>query len=182
MDETTGGRDAVSHSGEIAARQRFDPASRWTERKLAHFYRRAIDDETALWIEALPFFFIATADAAGQCDCSFRGRETGPLLRVLTPGELIFPDFPGNGLFNSLGNLLVNPHIGLLFVDFTAQARMRVNGAAALVELDDVLRSLWPRAQQGIRVTVSQVYGNCRQRIPRMVLSAPPREWGCKPD
>jgi predicted pyridoxine 5'-phosphate oxidase superfamily flavin-nucleotide-binding protein len=181
MDETTEGRGAVSHPGEIAARQRFDPASRWTESKLACFYRRAIDDETALWIESLPFFFIATSDAAGYCDCSFRGRETGPLLLARTSGELIFPDYPGNGLFNSLGNLLVNPHIGLLFIDFAAQARMRVNGAAAVIELDDTLSILWPRAHQGVRVTVAQVYGNCQRRIPRMVLSAPPPEWGSKP-
>ena len=167
----------IPHPGEIEARQRFDPASRWTEGKLARFYRRAIDDETALWIEALPFFFVATADAAGRCDCSFRGRESGPLLRVLTPGELVFPDYPGNGLFNSLGNLLVNPHIGLLFVDFAAQARLRVNGEAAVVELDDALKSGWPCAQRGVQVRVEQVYGNCRQRIPRMTLNAPPPEW-----
>jgi predicted pyridoxine 5'-phosphate oxidase superfamily flavin-nucleotide-binding protein len=169
--------DAVSHPGEVEARQRFDPASRWTEGKLARFYRRGIDDETALWIEALPFFFVATADAAGHCDCSFRGRESGPLLRVLTPGELVFPDYPGNGLFNSLGNLLVNPHIGLLFVDFAAQTRLRVNGAATMVELDDALKTGWPRAQRGVRIRIEQVYGNCRQRIPRMTLSAPPQEW-----
>lgn len=165
----------IPHPGEIEARQRFDPASRWTEGKLARFYRRA--DETALWIEALPFFFVVTADASGHCDCSFRGRESGPVLRVLTPGELVFPDYPGNGLFNSLGNLLVNPHIGLLFIDFAAQARLRVNGAAAVVELDDVLRSGWPHAQRGVHVRVEQVYGNCRQRIPRMTLNAPPQEW-----
>jgi predicted pyridoxine 5'-phosphate oxidase superfamily flavin-nucleotide-binding protein len=170
------GRD-VSHPGEDAARSRFGTTERWPEGRLSRFYRRGIDDDTSLWIEALPFFFIATADAAGHCDCSFRGRETGSLLRVLTSGELIFPDYPGNGLFNSLGNLLVNPHIGLLFVDFAAQARMRVNGKAAVVELDDALKSDWPRAQRAVLVTVDQVYGNCRQRIPRMTLDAPPPEW-----
>lgn len=167
----------VSHPGEDAARSRFGTADRWSEDRLSRLYRHGIDDETTLWIEALPFFFIATADAAGHCDCSFRGRETGPLLRVLAPGELVFPDYPGNGLFNSLGNLLVNPHIGLLFIDFAAQARLRVNGAAAVVELDDALKSGWPRAQRGVHVRVKQVYGNCNQRIPRMTLNAPPLEW-----
>lgn len=169
--------DAVSHPGEVEARLRFDPESRWTEGTLSRFYRRGLDDATALWIEALPFFFVATADAAGHCDCSFRGRESGPLLRVLMPGELVFPDYPGNGLFNSLGNLLVNPHVGLLFVDFAAQARLRVNGTATVVELDNALQASWPRAQRGVRVRIELVYGNCRQRIPRMTLSAPPQEW-----
>ncbi|OZA13516.1 MAG: hypothetical protein B7X94_02260 [Hydrogenophilales bacterium 17-62-8] len=167
----------VSHPGEDAARSRFGTTDRWPEERLSRFYQRGIDDGTALWIEALPFFFIATADAAGHCDCSYRGRETGPLLQVLTPGELVFPDYPGNGLFNSLGNLLVNPHIGLLFVDFAAQSRMRVNGEATLIELDGTLKNHWPRAQRGVRVGVEQVYGNCKQRIPRMTLDTPPLEW-----
>ena len=167
----------VSHPGEGAARLRFGMADRWPEERLFRFYRHGIDDGTALWIEALPFFFIATADAAGHCDCSFRGRETGPLLQVPTPGELVFPDYPGNGLFNSLGNVLANPHIGLLFIDFAAQSRMRVNGEAALIELDDTLKSCWPRAQCGVQVRVEQVYGNCGRRIPRMTLDAPPLEW-----
>ena len=168
---------SIPHPGEVSARTRFGTADRWPEERLSRFYRQGIDDETALWIEALRFFFIATADAAGHCDCSFRGRETGPLLQVRTPGELIFPDYPGNGLFNSLGNVLVNPHIGLLFIDFAAQTRMRVNGEAVLVELDDTLKNHWPRAQRGVRVRAEQVYGNCNQRIPRMTLDAPPLEW-----
>ncbi|MCL5059351.1 MAG: pyridoxamine 5'-phosphate oxidase family protein [Candidatus Thermoplasmatota archaeon] len=61
---------------------------------------------------------IATADAAGYCDCSYRGRETAGV--AVDPTVLVFPDYPGNGLFNSLGNVLVNPHIGLLFIDFAA--------------------------------------------------------------
>lgn len=167
----------TSHPGEQAARQRFDSATRWTDTRLARFYRHAIDDETALWIELLPFFFIATADAAGRCDCSYRGRESGPLLKVRTPGELVFPDYPGNGLYNSLGNLLVNAHIGLLFVDFAAQTRLRINGVAAVVELDDALHVLWPRAQCAVRVTLGEMYGNCAQRIPRMTLTASPTAW-----
>lgn len=167
----------ASHPGEIEARQRFDPASRWTEDKLARFYRHAVDDETALWIESLPFFFVATADAAGHCDCSFRGRESGPLLQVRTPTELVCPDYPGNGLFNSLGNVLANPHIGLLFIDFASQARLRINGAAHVIECDAGMQQRWPRAQRAVRVTVGEMYGNCSQRVPRMTLAAPPKEW-----
>lgn len=169
--------DVLSHAGEIAARRLFGSAARWPQAKLARFYRRAVDDETALWIEALPFFFMATADAGGRCDCSYRGRESGPLLKVRTPGELVFPDYPGNGVYNSLGNVLANPHIGLLFVDFAAQQRLRINGSAAVIDADAALRALWPRAQRAVCVTVAQVYGNCSQRIPRMVPGAPPPEW-----
>lgn len=172
---------SLSHPGEIEARRLFGTVARWPEVKLARFYRCAVDDETALWIEALPFFFMATADTGGQCDCSYRGRESGLLLQVRTPGELVFPDYPGNGVYNSLGNVLVNPNIGLLFVDFAAQQRLRINGTAAVIDADDALRTLWPRAQRAVCVTVAQVYGNCSQRIPRMALSTPPLEWENKP-
>lgn len=170
-------RKQALHPGEIEAQARFGGAERWTEARLGRFLKEAIDEETAFWIEGLPFCFIATADAAGHCDCSYRGRESGPLLRVENPGSLLLPDYSGNRIYNSLGNLLVNPHIGMLFIDFAAQSRLRVNGRAEIIEADAAMRALWPRVERGVRVTVQQVYGNCRQRIPRMALVAPPMEW-----
>ena len=169
--------ETLLHAGEIEAQARFGSGGRWTQARLGRFYRRAIDEETALWLESLPFCFIATADADGRCDCSFRGRESGPLVRVEHPGSLLLPDYAGNRIYNSLGNLLVNPHIGMLFIDFAAQSRLRVNGSAEIIEADAVMREWWPRVERAVRVTVKQVYGNCRQRIPRMSLEAPPMEW-----
>ncbi len=169
--------NSALHPGEIEAQARFGAAGRWTDARLARFFGRAIDEETALWLESLPFCFIATADAAGHCDCSYRGRESGPLLRVEHPGSLLLPDYAGNRLYNSLGNLLANPHIGMLFIDFAAPSRLRVNGSAEIIELDAAMRTCWPRAERAVRVTVEQVYGNCRQRIPRLAVAAPPMEW-----
>jgi predicted pyridoxine 5'-phosphate oxidase superfamily flavin-nucleotide-binding protein len=168
---------SLLHPGEIKAQSRFGSPARWNDERLARFYKKAIDEEAALWIENLPFCFIATADKDGHCDCSYRGRETGPLVQVENPSSLLLPDYSGNRLYNSLGNMLVNPHVGMLFIDFEAQARMRVNGKAEILEIDAAVQELWPRAERCVRISVEQVYGNCRQRIPRMALVASPVEW-----
>lgn len=168
----------VFHVGEVEAQARFNPS--WSLRKsaaLARIVRGGIDDLTALFIEGCPFFFLATADVEGHCDCSYRGREEDgdgralPVACVLDPHALVFPDYGGNGMFNSLGNLLVNPQAGLLFIDFPSQTRLRVNGRAeVMTEPDDVVRGLWPMARRAVRVKVEQVYWNCSRRIPKRIV------------
>jgi len=75
-----------------------------------------------------PLFFIATANAQGECDCSFKGG--GPNLVRMTDGKhLAFPDFDGNNVFMTLGNILDSPHVGILFIDFQDGARLRANGS-----------------------------------------------------
>lgn len=124
-------------------------------------------------------FFIATANDRGECDCSFRGREFNasgqsyPLLKILDAKTLVFPDYSGNNLFNSLGNIMVNPHIGMLFIDFSHRSRARVNGIAEIIEDRRTYEDIWPMALRYIRITVQQAYPNCRARIPKMALIAP---------
>lgn len=164
------------HEGEREAQRRFGADDAWDAAGLSAMFRDTVPPALAAYLEGLPFFFIATADAQGACDCSFRGREHDasgrpyPLLKVLDERHLVFPDYAGNRLYNSLGNMLVNGHIGMLFVDFERRNRFRVNGLAEIVEDRAVHADLWPLAQRYIRVTVEQAYGNCRARIPRMSL------------
>ena len=66
-------------------------------------------------VESAAYFFLATADAEGRPDCSFKGGMPG-FVRVVGPSELAFPDYDGNGMFKSLGNILVNPNVGMLFI------------------------------------------------------------------
>ncbi len=164
------------HPGERLAQQRFNED--WNEDKAARLgaiFRPALDESMALFIEGLPFFFLATADASGNCDCSFRGSDPlpdgrpAPAARVEGPTRLVFPDLPGNRVFNSLGNLLENPRLGLLFLDFPARSRLRVNGRAAVGETLGEYTSLWPQAARLIRVEVEQVFWNCGKRIPSHV-------------
>lgn len=164
----------LGHDGELELRLRFPSRYQWDDHSLSAMMSPVIQMPLARFIEALPFFFIATSSADGHCDCSFRGREHDasgnplPAVRVIDEGRLVFPDFSGNGLYNSLGNIRVNPHIGMLFIDFERQRRARVNGVAQIMAANDEIRNLWPTAQAAVIVTVEQAYGNCPARIPRL--------------
>lgn len=171
------------HEGEIEAQRRFHGGPAWDEARLSAMLRNRLPPAWARFLEAQPFFFLATANARGECDCSFRGCEPNasgepyPLLRVLDERTLVFPDFGGNRLYNSLGNILVNPHVGLLFVDFQRQRRMRVNGRARIVEDSAAYAEVWPSALRYVVVTIAQAYPNCKARIPRLVPAPQPDAW-----
>ena len=79
-------------------------------------------------------------------------------MRVLDEHTLAFPSYDGNGMYLSLGNLSVNPHVGLLFVDFASPRRLRVNGSAS-VDADDPLRGTWAGAKAVVRVGVRRAPG-----------------------
>jgi hypothetical protein len=85
-------------------------------------------------------------------------------VRVLSPGELAWPDYDGNGQFRSLGNLVVNSNAGLLFVDWERPGRLRVNGTVRVLA-DDPLLERWPGAQLVVRLAVRQVFPNCPRYI-----------------
>jgi predicted pyridoxine 5'-phosphate oxidase superfamily flavin-nucleotide-binding protein len=93
-------------------------------------------------------------------------------VRVLDAHTLAFPDYDGNGMFRSLGNILVNPHVGLLFVDFAQPNRLRVSGTAT-VHLDDPLLATFPGAQAVVRVRAEHVFPNCPRYIHRLELVEP---------
>lgn len=161
------------HDGERAAQRRFGVAEEGAA--MARILRTRMTPGMMRFIEAQPFFFIATSARDGSCDCSFRGRQHRPPLppdpALAVPDErtIVFPDYQGNNLYNSLGNILLNPHIGLLFVDFARPARMRVNGRAGVMDDWSAFHPLWPDAKACVRVTVAQAFPNCSQRIPVLV-------------
>jgi predicted pyridoxine 5'-phosphate oxidase superfamily flavin-nucleotide-binding protein len=113
-------------------------------------------------------FFMATADADGWPDCSYKGGMPG-FVRVVDPQTLAFPSYDGNGMFRTLGNVMVNPKVGLLFIDFERPNRMRVNGMASLHD-DDELLAAFEGAQLVVRVTAERIFPNCPRYIHRMQL------------
>ncbi len=119
-------------------------------------------------IENADMFFLATADAEGRPDVSYKGGLPG-FVRVISEDTLAFPHYDGNGMFKSLGNVLVNPQVGLLFIDFTRPNRMRVQGRATVSD-DDPLLSEFPGAQLIIRVKAERVFPNCPRYIHKMEL------------
>jgi hypothetical protein len=110
--------------------------------------------------------FVATADAGGHPDCSYKGGLPG-FVRVIDERNLAFPDYDGNGMYRTWGNVLVNPHVGLLFIDFEQSKRIRVNGSAQ-VRVDDPLRSEFPGSVLIVRVTATQIFPNCPRYIHKM--------------
>jgi uncharacterized protein len=155
------------HAGARALQDRFD-SRRIADRLAEYTLHDRFTESDRLFIACCPMFFLATATADGQPDCSYKGGMPG-FVRVLDEQTLVFPDYDGNGMFRSLGNIAVNPRVGLLFIDFEQGNRMRVNGRAVLC-FDDPLLAEFPGAQLIVRVTPEGIFPNCPRYIHKLKL------------
>ncbi|HEU4793811.1 MAG TPA: pyridoxamine 5'-phosphate oxidase family protein [Nitrolancea sp.] len=136
--------------------------------------------------------FIATADSQGDCDASFRAGPPG-FVQVLDEKTLTYPEYRGNGVMASLGNITENPHIGLLFIDFfEAKVGLHVNGRAQILrseelllrpDLSEALRATIAieggrRPEQWVLVTVEEAYIHCSKHIPLLHKQEQEVHWG----
>ncbi len=156
------------HDGSRRLQDRFE-TRRLADRLAEVIAHDVFTDADRAFIESQPMFFLATADGAGRPDCSYKGGRPG-FVRIVEPGTLAFPSYDGNGMFKSLGNILVNPAVGLLFIDFESPRRLRVNGQASVRE-DDPLRAEFVGAQLVVRVRAEAIFPNCPRYIHRMPLT-----------
>ena len=132
-------------------------------------------------------FFIATTDAEGSPDCSYKGGDPG-FVRVVDDRTLAFPVYDGNGMFRTLGNIRVNPRVGLLFIDFETGNRLRVNGDASIAEVASA-----PDALCVVHVRARSIFANCRRYVheyhkvsaspfvPRGGVDPPVPDWKLEP-
>ena len=162
--------ESTYHDGSRRLQDRFDTrrlADRIDERFVQ---QRVIGPEDREFIEGMDMFFLATADPDGRPQCSYKGGDPG-FVRVLDEQTVAFPNYDGNGMYLSMGNLLVNAHVGMLFIDFVSErpSRLRVNGIASADENDELMAA-YPEAQLIVRVEVTQVFPNCPRYIHRMAL------------
>jgi predicted pyridoxine 5'-phosphate oxidase superfamily flavin-nucleotide-binding protein len=153
-----------------ALQQQFD-TERLADRIEAKLFRETLTDEDQAFIARLDYFFLATADADGFPNCSYKGGDPG-FVRALDAHTLVFPNFDGNGMYLSLGNARENPAVGMLFIDFENQKRLRVNGTASFAAADSV-DPPFPEAQFVVRVAVRQVFPNCPRYIHKMLRIEP---------
>jgi uncharacterized protein len=181
-------RDLIYHEGSRHLQDRF------VSRRIADHIKAHVTFTEAdrAFIEQAAFFFLATADKRGAPECSYKGGLPG-FVRITGPSEIAFPDYDGNGMFKSLGNVLVNAQVGLLFIDFEHQRRLRLNGVARLSD-DDPLGAEFPGAQLVVRVKAVEIFANCPRHVHRMVLqehsryapqpdyTPPEPEWKLKKD
>ena len=155
----------VYHDGMRRLQQRFD-TQRLADRLDEKLGRDRFTAEDRAFIESRTMFFLATADADGRPDCSYKGGAAG-FVRVIDVAELAFPSYDGNGMFRSLGNVLVQPAVALLFIDFERPQRLRVNGRAH-IQFDDPLLDSFAGAQLVVRVRAAQIFPNCPRYIHRL--------------
>jgi predicted pyridoxine 5'-phosphate oxidase superfamily flavin-nucleotide-binding protein len=155
------------HQGSRSLQDRFDTRA-LADRIDDLLVSDTIDEHDKAFIEARDMFFLASADAEGRPTCSYKGGEPG-FVRVLDPHTIAFPVYDGNGMYLSTGNVLVNPHVGLLFIDFEQANRMRLEGEAS-IDPDDPLVGEYPEAQFVVRVRARAVYPNCPRYIHRYQL------------
>jgi hypothetical protein len=155
------------HEGNRRLQDQFD--SRRISDRLEKFTRVQFTPDDRAFIESAPYFFLATADAEGRPDCSFKGGLPG-FVAITGPSELAFPDYDGNGMFKSLGNILVNAEVGMLFIAMHGKPqRLRINGTATLSREDPLLAQT-VGAQLIVRVTARAIFPNCPRYIPTMQL------------
>jgi predicted pyridoxine 5'-phosphate oxidase superfamily flavin-nucleotide-binding protein len=158
------------HRGNRQLQDAFD-SRRIADRIESVNLRTAFTDRDRQFIESAAFFFLATADGDGQPHVSHKGGLPG-FVRVVGPAELAFPDYDGNGMFVSLGNVAVNPRVGLLFIDFEHPRRLIVHAEASF-RRDDPLMALTVGAQMIVRLKASAIYPNCPRYIPTMQFVEP---------
>lgn len=173
------------------------PGERELQRRLGtrdradRFYQDQVSDrltaEMKEFVARMEMAFVATAGRSGECDCSFRAGPPG-FIRVLDCRTIAYPDYRGNGVMASLGNMTENPHVGLLLIDFTRDLiGLHVNGEATVVspagmaELDLDLpepENGGRRPVQWVLIHVTEAYVHCSKHIPKLVPQSRVRHWG----
>jgi predicted pyridoxine 5'-phosphate oxidase superfamily flavin-nucleotide-binding protein len=173
-------------------RRDLDPGSRGehelqhryqTQDRAGHFYRQQVldrlNERMVQFIRRQEMVWIATADAHGECDCSFRAGPPG-FVQVLDHRTVRYPEYRGNGVMASLGNIAENPHVGMVFLDFDQERiGLHVNGTARIVEAGGNGDGPQPRVERWVEVRVQEAYIHCRKHLPHLVrVNGEGRAWG----
>jgi uncharacterized protein len=157
--------------------------------------RDHLNDRMIKLIERQEMMFIATSDAKGECDSSFRAGFPGFIV-VLDNKTLIYPEYRGNGVYASLGNISENPHVGMLFVDFfDSTIGLHVNGKARIIDNERMMQRLAsetgcaatqvtgrPQPERWVEVAVEEAYIHCAKHVPRLEKVEKRIHWGSDDD
>jgi len=166
IEDTTSNTDFYSDS-QRRMQDRFD-TRKLADRLEAVLIQDHLSAVDASFITRQNMFFLATADAYGQPNCSYKGGAKG-FVTIVDERTLAFPDYNGNGMHLSAGNITETNKVGLLFVDFERQARMRILGSAHIAD-NDPLMERYPGAQLIVRVGIESVFTNCPRYVHKMKL------------
>jgi len=148
---------------------RFD-TRRLADRLVEVKVHQGFTDADREFIQAQAMFFLATVDEHGQPTCSCKGGDPG-LVTILDTATLAFPNYDGNGMYLSMGNISQTGRVGILFVDFERQRRLRVEGVAEIVFEHDVMRR-YPECQFLVLVRTTAIYPTCPRYVHQHQLVA----------
>ena len=178
-------------SGERQAQARFGTSDRATA-FYEHHVLAFLNQPMREFIARMEMMYIATADAQGHCDCSFRAGAPG-FVQVLDDKTLAYPEYRGNGVLASVGNILDNPHIGMIFLDYyQTTVGLHVNGTARVIDAQDI--TALPNMTPGMRETahskggrqpkawivvgVEEAYIHCSKHVPLLARRDKQIVWG----
>lgn len=143
-----------------------------------------LNDRMQELISRQEMVFIATSDEKGEADCSFRAGPAG-FVRILGPKTIAYPEYRGNGVHASLGNILGNPHVGMMFVDFFGSAvGLHVNGRARIQDNIPRGQDVCPDEPGGasperwVVVDIQEAYIHCAKHIPKLKKLKKKIRWG----
>jgi hypothetical protein len=174
------------HEGNRQLQDKFD-TRRMADLIDEHVVQYTISEDDKYFIEERDMFFLATSDVEGRANCSYKGGDPG-FVRVIDEHTIAFPNYDGNGMYLSMGNVVQHGSVGILFIDFENQSRMRLNGVASIDEKDPLMAE-FPGAQFIVRVRANEVFGNCPRYIhkyelverskyvPRTACETPDPDW-----
>jgi uncharacterized protein len=191
----------LSSAGERALQAKYGK----TTHALAFYKHQVIDhlnDTMRAFIARMEMVFLATAGATGECHASFRAGHPG-FVKALDARTLVYPEYRGNGMLSSLGNISENAHVALMFVDFSAdQIGLHLNGSARILEndelleflkqhpaaetvfkdavLNDIMNSDGGHLERWVMVSVTRAFVHCSKHIPPMARLDHEIQWGIK--
>ena len=125
-----------------------------------------LSDPQAEFIHSRNMFYLSTIDESGYPSCSYKGGDLG-FVRVINPVTIVFPNYDGNGMFMSMGNIQDKEKVGLLFIDFETPQRLRLRGEARCLREGPMLDS-YPGANLVVEISVNHVWVNCPRYVHRM--------------
>lgn len=143
------------------------------DRLAEHRMRRSFNEADRGFIRSASFFFLATSSEE-SVDCSFKGGDPG-FVQIVGDNQIAWPDYDGNRMYRSLGNISVNPRVGVLFISMDGTlhnnaGRLRINGHAEVDERPEAIAGL-PGAKRLIRVTAEHIFSNCPRYIPKFAAA-----------
>lgn len=181
----------IFHEGHRQLQDQFD-TRKLADHCAAKLIRDAINPKQQAFIESADMFFLATVDDQARPSCSYKGGDPG-FVRVVDPQHIAVPNYDGDGKYLSWGNVLKNPNVAMIFIDFTKAWRLRIHGIAS-IDPHDPLQDQIPGAQFIVRIKVREIFGNCPRYIhkyqlverssyvPRAGVDTPIPDWKKQPD